>query len=134
MTERMSDDKYRTRVLWLSCNVELDDGQAKSIADDWQRARAEEERLGKRVAELESELSIKTNECKLIHERGMEAIRELNRGLDDDDRIRRIVREEMRKAQLDVTAKHGYEALGSMRIVEQPFAGAMWPDEEETNG
>lgn len=44
MTERMSDQDFKVRYVWLDANV-LTGVQSKEIAADWLRARANEERL-----------------------------------------------------------------------------------------
>lgn len=61
MTERMSEADWQIRHFWLIPGA-MSQNDRVAIAIDWKRARAEEERLAKRVAELESELAIKTGD------------------------------------------------------------------------
>lgn len=129
MTERMSHEDWKIRHVWLMQNAMTQDDRI-AIAVDWERARAREAELEKRVAELEESLAIKDGECRLIHERGMEAIREANKSIaDDDSRIRRIVREELRKARIETVVESS--PTGELVSVSQPLANATWPDETE---
>lgn len=132
MSERMSVENKISAFAWIKKHGSNSMKTIEAIESELDRARAEEERLGKRVAELESELAIKTNECKLIHERGMEAIREANRG--GDDHLRRIVREEIREMRVESLVPSGRDGLYMDMLISKPFANATWPDEEKTDG